>query len=196
MEPAHRLVGQVVRQVVVLAVLALRHADDRVVLGDDRVVQAQFAGQEAPEVIKPPGVRPAVEQAGGALHVIRCQVPLTEPCGAVAVALQHANKRRAVLRAGRRIARERTGQLSDRPEAHAVVVAAGEHRCPRRRAQGGYMEMVIGQASLSDPRQARGVHRAAEGARVAVPSVVDQHQQHVRCARGRGRRHVDGPVRL
>ena len=196
MQPARGLVGQVVRQVVLLAVLALGHADDRVVLGDDRVVLARFAGQEAPEVVKAPGVRPAVERAGRALHVIRCHVPLAEARRAVPVALQHADERRAVLRAGRGVARERARQLADRPEAHAVVVAAGEHRRPGRRAQCGHMEAVIGQPSLGDPRHGRRIDRAAEGARVAEPGIVDQHQQHVRRVVGRRRGHVDGPVGL
>ena len=42
-QPAHALVGQVVGHVVLGAVLALGHADDRVVLGDDRVVLARLA---------------------------------------------------------------------------------------------------------------------------------------------------------
>ena len=88
----------------------------------------EFAGQEAPEVVKTPGVRPAVERAGRALHVIRRHVPLAEVPRAVPVALQHADERRAVFRAGRGVARERTRQLADRPEAHGVVVAAGAHQ--------------------------------------------------------------------
>jgi hypothetical protein len=54
MEPLHRLVGDVIREVVELAVLALRHAERRVVLRDDRVVLASGAAQEAPVVIEAP----------------------------------------------------------------------------------------------------------------------------------------------
>ena len=193
-QPFHGLVGEGVGHVELGAVLALGHADDRVVLRDDRVVLAGLAGEEAPEVVEAPGVRPAVERAGHALQVVGGQVPLAEAAGAVAVALQHAHERRAVLGARRRVPRERARELADGAEADGVVVAAGEQRRARRRAQRGHVEGVVRDAGLGDARHGRRLDGAAEGARVAVAGVVDEDEQDVRGAFRWRRRHVDRPV--
>ena len=92
-DPLDRLVGDVVREVVELPVLALRHADDRVVLDDDRVVLAGRAGQEAPPVVEAPGLRPVVERARGAHRATGRQVPLAEAAGDVAVLLEDPGQR-------------------------------------------------------------------------------------------------------
>ena len=112
-QPAHRLIGEVVRPVVLLAVLALRDAEGRVVLRDHRVVLARLAAEDAPEAIEPPRVRPAVERPGCTLDAIGGQVPLAEPGGRVAVALKRPDERSAVLRHVRRVAGERGGELAD-----------------------------------------------------------------------------------
>ena len=125
-----------------------------------------------------------------------CQVPLAEAAGAVAVALQQANERRTVLGTRRRVAREGARELAHRAEADGVVVAAGEQRRARRRAQRRHVEGVVREAGLGDARHGRRLDGAAERARVAVAGVVDEHQQHVRGAVRRRRRHVDRPVGL
>src|SRR5215467_1759897 len=94
-QPLDRLVGQVVREVVRLAVSALGDAERRVVLGDDRVVLARRAGQEPPPVVETPGLRPMVDRARRTLHVVRRQVPLAEPAGDIAVLLEYAWQRGA-----------------------------------------------------------------------------------------------------
>ena len=193
-EPAHRLIGDVVRPVVLLAVLALRDAEGRVVLCDDRVVLARLAAEDAPEVVEAPGVRPAVERPGCPLDVIGSQVPLAEPRGRVTVPLQRANERGTVLRHVRGVAGERAGELADRPEADAVVIAAGQQCSPSGRADRGDMEAVICKALLGDPRHGRRRSRPAERGRVPKARVVEQHQQHVRRTFRRPGRHVDRPV--
>ena len=193
-QPAHCLIGQVVRPVVLPGIGALRDADGRVVLRDQGVVLARLAAENAPEVIEAPGVRPAVERPGGPLDVVRSHVPLAEPGGRVAVALKGPHKGSAVLRHARRIPRERAGQLPDRSEADGVVVAAGQQSGPGRRADRGHMEAVIREALLADARHRRRRDRAAERRRVAEACVVDQHEQHVRRAVRRRRRHVDRPI--
>ncbi len=104
-QPLDGLVGEVVGEVVLLAVLALRYAEHRVVLGDDRVVLAGGAAQEAPEVVEAPGQRPPVERPGGALDVVRRQVPLAEAAGDVAVLAQDPRQRCARCGAPRRCSR-------------------------------------------------------------------------------------------
>ena len=176
-QPAHRLVGEVVRPVVLLAVLALRDADGRVVLRDHRVVLARLAAEDAPEVVESPRVRPAVERPGCPLDVIGGQVPLAEPRGRVAVALKRPDERSAVLRHARGVAGERAGELADRPEPDGVVVAARQQGGPGGRAERGDVEAVVPEALLGDPRHRRRRDGPAERRRVAEARVVDQHEQ-------------------
>src|SRR5262249_15266159 len=58
-EPADRPFGEVVREVVILLPGA---PDDRVVLGEDRVVLAGLAAEEAVEVVEAQPRRPAIER--------------------------------------------------------------------------------------------------------------------------------------
>src|SRR5262249_6092928 len=97
-------------------VLPLRHAEDGVVLGDDRVVLPAGATEEAPEVVEPQAARPAVERPGRPLLVVGRQVPLAERGGAVPVALEGAGDARGVLRPGRVVARPAAGELGDGAE--------------------------------------------------------------------------------
>ena len=194
-QPLDRLVGHVVGEVVLLAVLALRHPDRLVVLGDDRVPLAGLTAQEAPEVVKAPPVRPPVERARRALLPIGCQVPLAERGRAVPVPLQHLRERRAVLRNERRIPGEAAGKLADRAETDGMVVAAGQQRRPGRRAQRRHMEPVVPDTLLSDPGHGGRGDRAAERTRLTKTRIIDQHQQHIR--RALRRRHMpdQAPVR-
>ena len=193
-EPAHRLIGQIVRPVVLLGVGALRDADGRVVLRDHGVVLARLAAEDPPEAIETPPVRPAVERPSRPLDVIGSQVPLAEPGGRVAVALKRPDERSAVLRHARRVARKRAGELPDRPEADGVVVSACQQGGPGRRAERGHVEAVVPQALLADPRHRRRRDGPTERRRVAEARVVDQHEQHVRRALRRRRRHGDRPI--
>ena len=190
-----RLIGEVVREVVGLAVAAFEHADGAVVLGDDRVVLAGRPGQEAPPVVEAPRHGPVVERTGRALDVVGRQVPLAEATRHVAVVAQDPRQRRAALRPGGGVARERPGVLRDRAEPDAVMVAPGQQRGARRRAHRRHVEPVVREPHLLDAGQVRRTDLAAEGVRAAEAGVVDQHEQHVRRAVGRLRTGHDAPVR-
>src|SRR5262245_4602992 len=75
-KPVDRLVRHVVREVVLLAVLALRDALDLLVLPDQRVVLSCAADEEPPEVVEPEAVRPPVEGPARPLLVVRREMPL------------------------------------------------------------------------------------------------------------------------
>ena len=184
-QPLDRLVGDVVGEVVRLAVLALGHAQRPVVLGDDRVVLAGRAAQEAPPVVEAPRLRPVVERAGRALHVVRREVPLAEAAGDVAVLLEDARERRhnCGLRGG--VAGERAGVLGDRAEADPMLVAPGQQRGAGRRADRGHVEPVVGQPHLLDAGEGGRADRAAERVGAAEAGVVDEDEQHVGRALGR-----------
>ena len=192
--PLHRVVGQVVRPVVLPPVHGLRDAEGRVVLGDHGVVLTRLAAEDPPEMIEPPRVRPAVKRAGCALEVVGSKVPLAEASGAVAVALERPDERRAVLRHRRRVARERAGKLADRSEPHGVVVAARQQRGPGGRTQRRHVETVVREPLFGDPRHRGCRDGTSERRGVAEAGVVDQNEQDVRCPRRRRRRHVDRPV--
>src|SRR5207237_7328546 len=119
----------------------------------------------------PQPVRPAIERAGRALLVIRRQVPLPERRRAVAVLLKRSWKRGAVLREEARVAGKPGRQLADRSKPHRVMVATGEQRRSRRRAQRRDVEAVVPQSLLGRGSQVRGGDRFAERARVTEPRV-------------------------
>ena len=179
-----------------LVVELLGCADDLLVLGQARVPLARAAAEEPVEVVEAPAVRPPVERPGRTLLPVGRQVPLAERRRAVAVVPQDPRQRRAVPWQRRRVAREPAGELADRAEADAVVVPSGEQRRPRRRAQRRDVEPVVAHPALGDPGVVRRLDRSAEGARVAEPGVVDEDQQHVRCAVRRRRVADEVPVRL
>ena len=189
-QPLDRLVRDVVGEVVQLPVLALGHAEDRVVLGDDRVVLAGRAGQEAPPVVEAPGLRPVLERPRGTHLAPGRHVPLAEAAGDVPVLLEDPGQGRAAARPRPRVARERARELGDATHAHAVVVAPGEQRGARRRADRRDVEAVVGQARLLDARQVRRPDLAAERVGAAEAGVVDEHDAgrsgRRRAASGRG----------
>ena len=195
-EPVDRLVREVVGEVVRIVLRALRHADRLLVLGDERVELPCLASQEAPEVVEPEPRRPAVERPSRSLLVVRRQVPLAERRGHVPVLLQCPRQRRAVAGDRRVVAGERPGELGDEAEADSMLVAAGQQGGAGRRADCGDVEAVVAQASLGHAGVVRRLDRAAERARIPEPGVVDEDEQHVRCALRR--RDLRGlvPVRL
>ena len=144
---------------------------------------------------KPHPVRPVVERARRAHLAARRHVPLAEPAGDVAVLLEDAREGGAAARARPGVAGERAGELGDGAHADAVVVAAGQHRGPRRRADGGDVEPVVGEPHLPHAGEVRGRDAAAEGVGAAEAGVVDEDEQHV----GRVFRRLgsgdEGPVR-
>ena len=180
-EPLDRSVGHRVGEVVrmLLVVELLGSADDLLVLRETRVPLTRPAAQDPVEVVESPAVRPAVERPCGTLLAVGCQVPLAERRRAVAVVPEDPGQRRAVPWQGGAVAREPTRELADRAEPHGVVVPPGQQCRPRRRAQRRDVEPVVAQAALGHPRVVGRLDRPAEGARVAEPRVVDEHQQHV-----------------
>ena len=173
------------REVVRLAVLALRHPDRRVVLGDDRVPLAQLGAQEPQEWLKPHplGHRPNGPAApcwpsgsGAACRTPPCCIRFPAAPG----------EQRTVLRDERRVPGKATGQLADRPEADRMMVTAGQQRRPSRRAQmqshgTGYSAPPPQRSgSWSEPRSGRRTrsagrsphHQAAPAGRSAQPPVA------------------------
>ena len=192
--PVGHRVGEVVRMLLVVELLG--RADDLLVLREARVPLTRPTAQDPVEVVESPAVRPAVERSRGSLLAVGCQVPLADRRGAVAVVPEDPGQGRAVPWEGGAVAGEPTRELADRPESHRVVVPPAQQRRPRRRAQRRDVEAVVAQAALGHPRVVGCPDRPAEGARVAEPRVVDEHQQHVGGTVRRPRVLDQVPVRL
>ena len=80
------------------------------------------------------------------------------------------------------VAGEAGGLLGDHAEAGRVMVAPGDQRGARRRAQRGGEDAVVAQALVGDAVHRRRRDDAAEGAGHAKAGVVGDDQQHVRRA--------------
>ena len=157
MKPGDGLVGHVVGQVVVLA---LGHADDALVLGDERVVLPALPAEEAPEVVESPGTGPTVERPRRSLFVIRGEVPFADGCGGVAVALQDLRKRRRVLGGEAAVAGEAGRRLGHGTEGDGVMVAPGQEGRPRGRAQCGHVEVVVAEPTVREAGERRACRSA------------------------------------
>jgi len=88
-------------------------------------------------------------------------VPLAEGGGVVAVGLQHLGDGRGGLRDHPGVAVEGDRPLGDGAGADAGVVAPGQQRGPRRRADRGGVELLVGDAA---PRCAVPDRRSCAGA--------------------------------
>jgi len=71
---------------------------------------------------------PRIERAHRAGLPHRDLVALAELGGRIPVEPQHLRQRCRRLRPHRRVARDRRGDLSDRPPPHRMMIAAGEER--------------------------------------------------------------------
>src|SRR5262245_18415635 len=75
--------------VVEIEILVRRHPDDRVVLRHHRIELDSFAAEEAPEIIKPERVRPAINWTGWSLLVVGCHMPLADGSGVIVIELKN-----------------------------------------------------------------------------------------------------------
>ncbi len=112
---------------------------------------------------------------------------LAEGCGAIAVQPQHLRQRRHAVRALAGLPGEGGGGLRDRAHVVRMMVSTAEQRGPRRRAKRRSVELVVAQAGVGQALHRRHVDGPAEGARLAEPHVVDQHDEDV----GRAGRRLD-----
>ena len=103
-------------------ILVLRHADDRVVLGQHRIELAGFAAEKSPEIIEAERVRPAIERPGWSLLVVGRQMPLADRGSIVAVELK--NLRHGCRTGGpiRAVPGPTPGYFSNRPESHRMMI--------------------------------------------------------------------------
>ena len=144
-----------------------------------------LAAHEPVEVIEAHPRGPLVEGAGRAVLKAGRVVVLAEPRRGIAILFEDLADRGVLRTDDGIVARVARGQLGDHAEAHRVMVAAGDQRCPRGRAQRRGVELRVAQSRVGDAIQRRRRDDAAEGARNAVALVVGHDEEHVGRAFGR-----------
>ncbi len=175
-----RLVGHGRGQVP--ARIALEREDGRRVAEQVRLPLAGVAADEAVEVLEAHAVRPLLEGSGRGRLIEGRVVILAEPRGRVPVVPQDGADGAVLLPDDRVVARESRRDLAHHAEAGDMVIAPGDQRRARRRAERRGVEVRVTQPGLRDAIHRRGRNDAAEGARRAEPAVVGHDQQHVGCA--------------
>ena len=177
--PRDRLVGQVFGEVVALF-RRLRRLDGRRPLIEGRVPLVVLAADEAVEVLESTAAgRPRVERPGRARLPDRHLVALAELRRRIAVQLEGQRQRRLGVGQHRAVAGRGGRDFRDAAHADRVVIAAGEQRLPRRRAQRGRVEARVSQPALGQLLEVRGLAGTAEHAGRAVAHVVDEDHQHI-----------------
>lgn len=100
------------------------------------------------------------------------------------------------------IAGKAGGLLGDHAKTGRVMVPSGDERGPRRRAQGGGVNVVIAQTVIRDAIHRRRRDDATEGARNTKSSIIRDDEQHIgstlgwhdaRCPLHRYRLDLDAP---
>ena len=178
--PGNRLVCHVLAQMVLLVVRRL----DRVeVLVQPRLPLRGLAGEEAVEIVKtnalargPEGERPHRRGLG-----CRSVVPLAESSALVAVVSQDLGQGRGRPGNHAGVAVPVHRAFRDGPGTHALVVAPGQQRRARRRADGGGVKGVVADARVGKFRQGRRADWSAEGIRQAEADIVEQDDEYVGC---------------
>ena len=187
-----RVVGLVGNQVV--AGLADPGENLRVVLEEIGLPLVGVAAHEAVEIVETHTGRPLVEWAGAAVLEGRRVVVLAEPGRGIAVLLQNRADRGVVHAKDGVVAWIAGGLLGNHTETDRMMVASGNQRRPRRRAECRGVELRVAQPHLRDAIQRRCRNDAAERAGNAVAGIVGHDQQDV--GRALGRHDLRRPIGL
>jgi hypothetical protein len=122
-----------------------------------------------------------MERAGGAQLVVGCVMPFAKGGGGILIPLKDLRDARCFPRPRAVIARKAGGHLRDHTAVNGVVVASGEQRRSRRRAERCGVKAVVAQALVSQPLQCWRIGWPAERARLTEADIVQHDQQHVGC---------------
>ena len=180
--PLDRLVGHVRHEMIVGIV---RRLDlDRAII-DQRRPLVGFAAEEAVELVEARMGGPSIERPDRADLPRRRLVIFAERRRPVAVQTQRLGQWRDRVRPDAGVAGKRRRDLGDAAHVVHVMVAAGQQRGARGRAQRRGVELIVAQPIVGQPLQGGHVDRAAESARLTETHIVEQHDQHVRSV-GRG----------
>ena len=117
--PGDRVVDH---RIIEIKVFVLRHADDVVVLGKQRIELTVFSSKKSPEVVKPERVRPAIKRTCGPLLRVGCEMPLADRSSVVTIGPKNLRDGRGASRPIRTVAWPTTDQFRDRAKSHRMMV--------------------------------------------------------------------------
>ena len=120
-----------------------RRFDGMVVVHQFGVVLVGLASHEPVITVESSPERPLVAWAAGRHFRCRCQVPLADGEGGVALVAQNLREESVLLGDGGVVAREASGQLDDPRHAVRVVVSPGQQTGPGGRAEGRRVEVGV-----------------------------------------------------
>ena len=175
--PIDALVRHVLFEEIVLHVV--RWLDRLRVLVKGRFPLIGIPPDESVEVLETQTGGPKVERPGLTGVPVRHIVVLAVPGRVVAILLQDFGKRPAALRHQGVVAWETGSQFHDDARRGRMVVAAGQERRARRRAEGRRVELSVAQAVLGQPVQRLRGDRTAKRARRAKAHVIRQDDEDV-----------------
>ena len=181
-QPRQRLLRHVGTEVIGLVA---RRLDRKRVLEQARLILRSLARHEAVEIVEAVARRPTLERTHRGRFRRRRVVPFAERRGLVAVIAQHLRDRRRALRDHAGIAVEIQRALRDRARADMLVIAPGQQRCARRRADRRCVKLVERDALIGEARKRRRMNLAAQRVGEAEADIVEQHDQDVRRVGGK-----------
>ena len=149
-----------------------------------------FAFQETVEAVEAALQRPLVVGAGRRGLEGRREVPLAGRESVIALQAQHFGQRASALGNAPAHAGKAQIPVGQPAHAHRMMIAPGQQRRPRRRAQGGGVEVGVPQAAGGECIDVRRRDFRAVAAQVGETEIVEHKVNHVGGARrraGRGR---------
>ena len=159
--------------------LPLKRIDGRRVAEQVRLPLAGVAADEPVEILEAHADRPLIERPGLARLIEGRVVILAEPRGRVPVLLENLTDRSAIPLDDRVVTRESRRRFAHDAKAGHVMVAAGDQRRARRRAERRGMKLRVAQPVLRDAIQGRRRDDAAKRARRAESAIVRHDEQHI-----------------
>ena len=181
-DDAHRLIDDVFGEVIAGAV---RGIDMVVVTGEFGVPLVGFAFEETVEAIEAALEGPLFERAGGRRFVQRCEVPLADGEGVVAVGAEHFGEIASAAGDAAALARVAHVPIGEASHADGMVVAPGQQRGACWRAEGGGVEVGVAEASGGEAVDVWSGDFGAIAAEVGETHVVEDDEDDVGAA-GRG----------
>ena len=159
--------------------LPLKRIDGRRVAEQVRLPLAGVAADEPVEILEAHPDRPLMERPGLARLIERRVVILAEPRGRVPVFLKNLTNRSAISLDDRVVTRESRRRFAYHAKSGHVMVASGDQRRARRRAERSGMKLCVAQPVLCDAIQCRRRDNAAKRARCAKSAIVRHDEQYI-----------------
>src|SRR5262249_4241251 len=117
--PGNRMLDH---RVVEIEIFVRRHADDAVVLSQNRIELARFTAEKSPEIIKAQRVRPAIEWPRWPLLFVWRKMPFADCGSAVTVKLKNLGDRSGARRPICAVTGPTTCQFRNRTESDCMMI--------------------------------------------------------------------------